>query len=192
MRHKVRQLIGITVATLLITGLQGCTWLVSISVSEKGKERCFKEIRGAENSFVSELSFRKCLKGIDTILASEEKERLAIAKKKAFITAEGKNSAYIKRWEADRQKLNMALNHSKNYENCENFPESVSEGSLELNRSICKRIIDDLGDGEKRLKELVGSACSMITVFESWYEWAVLNNREGHCDEFMQDEIQDR
>ena len=189
MQHKARQLIGITVATLLITGLQGCTWLVSLSVSEKGKERCFKEIRGTDNSFVSELSFRKCLKGIDTILASEEKERLAISKKKAFITAEGKNSAYIKRWEADRQKLNMALNHSKNYKNCETFPESVSEGSLELNRSMCKGII---GDGEKPLKELVGSTCSMITVFESWYEWAVLKNREGQCDELMQNEIQDR
>jgi len=185
--QKPWQVIGTAVASLLILGLQGCTWLVSLGVSEKGKERCLQEIKETTNSFVSELSFRKCLKGIDLILESEEKESLAIAKRKAFIAAESKNQVYIKRWEADRQELNMALNY--NDKGCDKFAESVSEDSLELNRSQCKGLVKF---GSKPLKDEISSQCSMISEFESWYEWAILNRRQGPCDELMQKEIQDQ
>jgi len=174
------QVIAIALGSFLIAGLQGCTWIASLGVSEKGKERCLRNINSTDNSFVSELSFRKCIKNVDTTLATEEKTRLEIADA-------SRNPTYIKQWAADRQKLNLALKYDD--KGCDKNPESVPEDSLELSRSQCKGVVQSL---IKPLKDDISSQCSMISEFESWYEWAILSNRRGACDELMQKEIQDK
>jgi len=174
------------VGASLFVSFQGCTWLESLSVSEKGKERCLQEINGTSNSFVSELSFRKCLKGIEAILASEEKERLPIDKM-LVINSASQLPVYTKRWEADIQRLNLALKY--NTKSCEKSSENILESSLELNRSQCEKIGKN---GAKPLKDSISTQCSMILEFQSWFEWAVLSNRQGPCEELMQNEINDK
>jgi len=187
--QKPWQVIGTAVGSLLILGLQGCTWLISLGVSEKGKERCLQQINRTDNSFVSELSFRKCIKGVDAILASEEKERAAIANA-------GKNPAYIKQWEKDRGRLNMALNH--NYKKCDNEQASAevrsrTNGNIlweartaSENRSWCISAEDD------RIRQLamtLSSDCSELATFERWFKWAIQGNRGGSCDGILQLEL---